>query len=217
MTSLSFAKHRPNQPIEQINGLIGQIGGEVERDGDQCRMPPLTLVSAICCTVDGWHRGRVGQRGPDARDGRVPDQGRSRAHVAGVRSIPASRRASPLPASGAARSANFDWCSSRRPATHRVAAAGQRLALPSTGAEPLAVPGARLDAESFKPLRAWNDDAALPALLHDQSRQVGKLVILNRMWQQPTGQLSGRPSAEGTQAGAGLAAPRRDACGFAQN
>ena len=35
MPSFGFAEHRPDQPVEQIDGLVSQIGGEIESDGDQ--------------------------------------------------------------------------------------------------------------------------------------------------------------------------------------
>ncbi len=43
MPCFGFAEHGPNQPVEQIDGLVGQIGGEIEADGDQSGVPALTL------------------------------------------------------------------------------------------------------------------------------------------------------------------------------
>ena len=39
------AKHRANEPVEQIDGLVSQIGDQVERNGDQGRMTALTFVA----------------------------------------------------------------------------------------------------------------------------------------------------------------------------
>lgn len=39
------------------------------------------------------------------------------------------------------------------------------------------------DTKAFQPLPSRNDDPALPALLQNQLRQMGKLVILNRVRQ----------------------------------
>ena len=58
MASLGFTEHRTDQAIEQIEGLIGQAGGEIERGGDQRRMPPLPLV-----TRDMLRRGATGLAG----------------------------------------------------------------------------------------------------------------------------------------------------------
>src|SRR6185437_11167597 len=52
MPLVGFAEHRPDQPVEQIDCLIRQAGGEIEGDGDQVGMPALALV-----TRDMLHRG----------------------------------------------------------------------------------------------------------------------------------------------------------------
>src|ERR1700689_1119472 len=51
---------------------------------------------------------------------------------------------------------------------------------------------ADFDAEPLKGSGLRDDDPALPALLHHQFGQMGKPVVLDCLWQQPTGQLSGR-------------------------
>src|SRR5262249_59922036 len=53
--------------------------------------------------------GRAGQGGYDALDARAPDQGRLRGHGPGARLDRASRPASPLQASGAARRTSSSW------------------------------------------------------------------------------------------------------------
>ncbi|MBV8398076.1 MAG: hypothetical protein JOZ17_04970 [Acetobacteraceae bacterium] len=45
MAALGLAEHAPDQPLEQIDGLIGQPGAEVERGGDQRRVSALSLVT----------------------------------------------------------------------------------------------------------------------------------------------------------------------------
>ena len=52
MPLVGFAEHRPDQPVEQIDGLVRQAGGEIEGDGDQGGMPALALVAG-----DMLHRG----------------------------------------------------------------------------------------------------------------------------------------------------------------
>ncbi len=49
---VGFAEHCPDQPVEQIDGLVRQAGGEIEGDGDQRGMPALALVA-----YDMLHRG----------------------------------------------------------------------------------------------------------------------------------------------------------------
>ena len=45
MPLVGFAEHCPDQPVEQIDGLVRQAGGEIEGDGDQGGMPALALVA----------------------------------------------------------------------------------------------------------------------------------------------------------------------------
>ena len=45
MAALGASEHGPDQPIEQVDGGIGQAGAEVEAAGDQRRVPPLPLIA----------------------------------------------------------------------------------------------------------------------------------------------------------------------------
>ena len=54
MPLVGFAEHRPDQPVEQIDGLVRQTGGEIEGDGDQGGTPTLALVAR-----DMLHRGAL--------------------------------------------------------------------------------------------------------------------------------------------------------------
>ena len=45
MPSLGLAEHRADQTVEKVDGLVGQAGGDVERGGDQRRMPALSLIA----------------------------------------------------------------------------------------------------------------------------------------------------------------------------
>src|ERR1019366_7258200 len=62
MASLGFTEHRADQAIEQIEGLVGQAGGEVERDGDQGGMAALTLeLSDMLCRGASGLAGKLGE------------------------------------------------------------------------------------------------------------------------------------------------------------
>jgi hypothetical protein len=52
MPLVGFAEHHPDQPVEQIDGLVRQASGKIEGDGDQDGMPTLALVAR-----DMLHRG----------------------------------------------------------------------------------------------------------------------------------------------------------------
>jgi hypothetical protein len=56
-----------------------------------------------------------------------------------------------------------------------------------------------IDAEPFECRRPWQDNPALPALLHDQFSQVAKPLVFNRPREQPTRQLSRRSRSEWPQ------------------
>ena len=45
MQPLGLAKYRPDEPVEQINGLVCQIGTQVEGNADQSGMAALTFVA----------------------------------------------------------------------------------------------------------------------------------------------------------------------------
>jgi hypothetical protein len=138
----------PNQKCPLPNFLLFAPPTELRPPGGEIRFVrlPFGPSDSERSTGFGFRKENIREidgRGkhPKYRRRRASDQGRSRAHVSGVRLIPASRPASPLPTSGAAEQANSDWCSPGGPGTHPVAAPGQRSAPPSTGAEPPAVPG----------------------------------------------------------------------------
>jgi len=42
--ALPPCEHRADEPVKQINGLVCQVGDQIERNGDQGRMTALTFV-----------------------------------------------------------------------------------------------------------------------------------------------------------------------------
>ena len=73
------------------------------------------------------------------------------------------------------------------------------------GREPISQPAldlatrpiAGLDAEPLERAGRWDDDPAPPAFLHHQPGEMRKPVVLDRVRQQPAGQLGGRTRPEG--------------------
>jgi hypothetical protein len=73
------------------------------------------------------------------------------------------------------------------------------------GGEPIGQPAldlatrliAGLDAEPLERAGRWDDDSAPPALLHHQPGEMRKPVVLDRVRQQPAGQIGGRTRPEG--------------------
>jgi hypothetical protein len=48
MPPLGFAKQGADQPVEQIDGLVGQAGGQIHTDRHQCRVPaPAFIVGDV--------------------------------------------------------------------------------------------------------------------------------------------------------------------------
>ena len=195
MPPLGLAEHRPDQPVEQIDGLVRQAGGEIEGDGDQGGMPALALVAG-----DMLHRGAAGLAGELSKAGLM--------HAMPARRIEADRA---------------DMLQTLDQAEHRSglcrfrhlaqpgepALAGFRPALrqriqptPLLGGQPIGQPAldlaarliAQLDAEPLECAGRRDDDPALPAFLHHQPGQMSEPVVLDRMRQQPAGQTR-RPDA----------------------
>jgi hypothetical protein len=53
-----LAEHRADQPVKQLDGLVGQVGGNVERGGGECRVPTLPLITGnmLHCSAPGLAR-----------------------------------------------------------------------------------------------------------------------------------------------------------------
>ena len=196
---IRFAEHRPDQPVKQIDGLVCQAAsGEIEGDGDQGGMSALALVAG-----DMLYR-RAARFAGELGEARL------------MHTMPARR----IKADGA------DMIQSLDHAEHRAwlrrfrylaqpgepALVGFRPPLrqriqPMTlrGREPigqLAVdlatrPIAGLDAKPLEGAGRWDNDPAPPALLHHQPGEMGKPVVLDRVRQQPAGQIGGRTRPEG--------------------
>jgi hypothetical protein len=45
LPSFGAPEHPTDQTLEQVDRLIRQVGGEVETDGEQCRVPALAFVA----------------------------------------------------------------------------------------------------------------------------------------------------------------------------
>jgi hypothetical protein len=58
MPGFDLAKHRADEPVEEIDGLVCQIGDQVERNSDQGRVTALTFVAG-----DMLYRGTAGLAG----------------------------------------------------------------------------------------------------------------------------------------------------------
>ena len=64
MSLVGFAEHHPDQPVEQIDGLVRQAGSEIEGDGNQGGVPPLALIAR-----DMLRRGAAGFTGELSKAG----------------------------------------------------------------------------------------------------------------------------------------------------
>ena len=142
MPPLGLAKHRPDEPIKQIDGLVRQAGDQVEGNSDQGGMAALTLVAG-----DMLRRGtarladELGKAGlmHAMPAGRIEADRANMVQVA--RSGQASRRALSLPASGAARRASSGWFPLGAASTHPAAAAARPTTRRSADVRSLAAPG----------------------------------------------------------------------------
>ena len=200
MPPLGLAKHRPDEPIEQIDGLVRQAGDQIEGNSDQGGMAALTLVA-----------GDVLRRGTARLADELGKTGLMHAMPAGRVKTDRANMAKSLDQAKHGRG----LCRFRHlaqpdePALARFRSAlRQRIQPPPLlGRQPAGQPTfdlsprliAQVDAEAFKAPGWWDDDPALSAFLHDQLGQIRQPVILNRARQQPASQLGGRARAEGTE------------------
>ena len=200
MPLVGFAEHRPDQPVEQINGLVRQAGGEIEGGGDQGGTPALALVAR-----DMLHRGAAGftdELGKADLMHKMPTRRIQTGRADMAQTLDQTehrhglRRFRHLAQPGEPALAGF------RPARR------QRIQ-PMTllGGEPIGQPAvdlatcpmAGLDAEPLERAGRWDDNPAPSAFLHHQPGEMGKPIVLDRVRQQPAGQIGGRTRPEGTK------------------
>jgi len=200
MPTFGLAKHRPDQPVEQIDGLVGQVDAEVQADGDQRCMSALAFV-----TGDVLHRRPVGLA-RELRQARLVDQmtatwlDADRANM--LQALDQAEH-------GGWRGRFWHLAQPGQPVLSAfLTALGQRIeALALFGGQAISKPAmyflpgtmTDIDAEPFECRRPWQDDPTLPALLHDQFSQMAKPLIFDSARQEPGCQLSGRPRSERTQ------------------
>ena len=200
MSLVGFAEHHPDQPVEQIDGLIRQAAREIEGNGNQGGVPPLALIAR-----DMARRGAAGFTSKLSKTGLM--------HTMSARRIEADRpdmlqtidqtehrhrfrRFRHLAQPGEPALVGF------HPALR------QRLQpMPLLGGETIGQaaldlathPIARLNAQPLECAGRWNDNPASPAFLHDKPGEMSEPVVLDRMRQQPAGQIGGRLCPEGTK------------------
>jgi hypothetical protein len=184
MPLVGFAEHHSDQPVEQIDCLIRQAGGEIEGDGDQGSMPARAFVAR-----DMLHRGPARFAGELGK--------------AGLMNTMPTRR---IKASGPDMVQSLDQ-TEHRGRLHRLrhlarpgepALVGFRSALrqhiqPTAllGGEPSGQPAldlatrliTSLDAKPFERAGRRDDDSAPPALLHRKPSEMRKPVVLDRVRQ----------------------------------
>ena len=200
MPFIGFAEHHPDQPVKQIDGLVRQAGSEIEGDGNQGGMPTLALVAR-----DMLRRGAAGFTGELSKAGLM-------------HTMPAHR----IEADRADMLQTLDQTEHRnrlRRFRHLAqpgepALVGFRAALrqriqpmPLLGGETIGQAAldlaarliACLNAEPLERAGRRNDDPAPPAFLHHKPGEMGEPVVLDRMRQQPAGQIGGRTRPEGTK------------------
>jgi len=195
-----FAEHRPDQPVEQVDCLVGQAGGEVERDRDQSSVSARAFVSGQML-----HRGAAGFTGKLGQAYLVDAVGTSgvdaeRTHV--NQSLDQTQHRKRL-------RCLRHLAEPRQPALSALSAVlCERIqAMALIGRQSLGQPTLHLssclvadaDAETFKCARQRHDDPPLPAFLHHQPSEVSEPIVLDRMRQQPAGQFVRRARTEGIQ------------------
>ncbi len=200
MPPLGLAEHGADQPVEQVDGLIGQAGGEVQTDCHQRRVPSLPFIVG-----DMLDRGAARLAG-ELCQARLMDKMSS-----AWRDADTSYMFQPLDDTEHGRRRGGFW-HLPQPGQPVLAgllpAMGQRikaLALfrrQPIGQAPLHFPSGLmtdLDAEPFECRRPRENDPTLPAFFHNQPSQMAKPFVLNGLRQQPCRQLGGGTGPERTK------------------
>ena len=179
--SLGFTEHRADKATKQIKSLVGQAGGDIERDGDQCGMAALTFECS-----DMLRRSAAGLAGKLGEAGLMHTMSARRIETDRANMIQALnqpqhrdrlRRFRHLAQPGEPGLVGFlsadRQCIKLLPLVSR-----KSIRQPALGFPPR--PMAGFNTKPFQPLRPRNDDPALPALPQNSLRQMGELVVLNR-------------------------------------
>lgn len=198
--SIGLAEHRADQPVEQIDGLVGQAGGDVERGGDQCRVPTLPLI-----TGNMLHRGAPGLARQLRQTRLVDEVATPRLDADGTHMLKPLDKAEH--GGGLGRLRHLP-----QPGEPAQAASlpmfGQGIeALALFGGKPPGQPTVHLPARAVSQISAQtlqgrgrrDDNAAHPARLHHRVRQEGEPVVLDRLREQRIFQFSGGAPAERAQ------------------
>ncbi len=200
VAALGPAEHRPDQPVEQVDGLVAQVGGEVQRGGDQRGVPAAPFVAG-----DVPHCGAPSLAGEPGEARLVHAMAVPRAEPDGAdmaEALDQAEHGARCPGLGHLAQPGQPALAGVRPAPRErvqppTLVGRQPLGQPVVGLVPR--PVADLHAQPFD--RPWrrDDDPSPPALLQDQSGQVGQPVVLDRVRQQPARQVGGGALAEGTE------------------
>jgi len=195
-----LAEHCADQPVKQLDGLVGQVGGNVERGGDECRVPTLPLI-----TGNMLHRGA-----PDLarqlRQARLVDEvATPRLDADGPHVLQPFDEAEH--GGGLGRLRHLPQPGEPAQATS-LAMFGQGVELRALfGGKPPGQPAmhlppravAQISTQTLQRRGRWGDEAARATLLHHRSRQEGEPVVLDRPREQRLCHLSGSKPAERTQ------------------
>ena len=190
LPTLRLAKHRADQAVEQIDGLIGQAGGQLDAGSDQCRVPSLTLISGDmlrrhaaslagelrqACLVNVMSTSRLDANRPDMLQ--AFEQADHGDRFAGLWHL--SQPGQPSLAGVLA---------ILLPALRQRIEALALVDRQAVGQAAMHLPPrlmTYLDAEAFKRRRPGNDDPTMPALLQHQGGQMHQPVVLDGVRQQP--------------------------------
>ena len=206
LPSFGLAKEGADQAVEHIDGLVGLVGGEVQANGDQRRVPALPLMvgdmldRAAASLTNKLSKARlmdlVAATGLDADRAHMLeafDQTKHGIRLGGFRHLP-------QPGQPVLAGLFLPLC--------------QRIELaPLFGGQ---IPGqaaihfpmglvAECATQPFKCIFGRNDNPALAACLHHQSGQMDEAVVLDRLRQEDFGQFCRRSPAERTQSELALA------------
>jgi hypothetical protein len=180
MPPLGFAEQGADQPVEQIDGLVGQPGGEIYANRYQCRVPALAFIVG-----DMLDRGAPGLTRKLCQPRLMEEM------TTALLDTDVTHFLQPLDHAEHRCGLGGFW-HLPQPGQPRLAALfaamGQRVeALALFGGQPISQPTmcfstcmvAEVSAEPFKRGGRWGNNAAFSATPHNQFSQVNEPIILD--------------------------------------
>ena len=200
MPRLSLGEHCADEPLEQIDRLVGQSGAELKCDSDQAGVAALPLIAGnMLGRRPPGFTGKLGQAGlMHAMPARGVDAGRPYM----VQALYQTEHRGRLGRLGHLAQPAEPALPAFRPALRQriqppALLGGQSVGQPALDLAPRSK--AEINTETFETPRRRNDDPPPATFFHDQLGQVEEAIVLDGLRMKGVGELRRRAFSEGAQ------------------